>query len=60
MSPLHVGLISQSTSVKFSDLAGVATALTLQVSRDVKPFWNVDALVSAYSDLSQLPHGCWP
>jgi hypothetical protein len=41
MLPARIGLASQSSSVDFAALVQVASALALQVSRDLAPVWNV-------------------
>jgi hypothetical protein len=56
----HVGLISQSDRVKNWQVQIVAAALQTQVSRDFSPIWGVDATVSAFDQLGDLPSGFWP
>lgn len=56
----HIGLISESRRVDFSELSIVAAALQKQVMRDFAPIWNIDATVSAFGRLEDLPLGSWP
>jgi len=56
----QLALVSQTTKVKMSELTRVAAALQRQVTRDFGPIWNVQATVSAFTDLKQVPNGSWP
>src|SRR5205085_31577 len=56
----HVGLVSQSRKLKSSDVAAAAAAIQKQVSRDFGPIWQVDATVSYFEKLTDVPLGYWP
>ena len=56
----HIGLVSQSNQVPNWEVQIVAAALQTQVSRDFTPIWGVDATVSAFDQLGDLPSGFWP
>jgi phosphatidylserine/phosphatidylglycerophosphate/cardiolipin synthase-like enzyme len=60
MLPARIGLASQSTSVDFPSLVRVANALTLQVSRDLAPIWNVAGSIVALQDADHIDPGIWP
>jgi hypothetical protein len=60
MLPVHVGLVSQSTSIKAPELNRTAAAVQKQVTRDYTPVWKVVATVSAFASLSDVPNGYWP
>ncbi len=56
----YVGLISQTRRVDLASLTRVAGALQKQISRDFSPVWEVNAVVSAFASLNDLPLGYWP
>lgn len=56
----HVALVSESSSVSFTDLAQVAAALQKQASRDFGPIWKVNATVDAFDKLESVPVDYWP
>jgi hypothetical protein len=58
MLPIKIALISKTPKISFSELSKVATALTMQVQRDVAPIWNVSATVEAVEQ--NVPPGYWP
>jgi hypothetical protein len=60
MLPIRVGLIDKTGTVNPQELAAVATALNLQVSRDFSPIWRVSATVSAFPGASNALPGVWP
>jgi hypothetical protein len=43
-----------------SDITRVAAALQKQATRDFGPIWGVNALVSAFAHLEDVPLGYWP
>jgi hypothetical protein len=43
-----------------ADLERVAAAIQVQVSRDFRPIWGIDATISAFPSLEQVPFGYWP
>ena len=60
MLPIRVGVIDKTGAIDPQELAAVATALNLQVSRDFSPIWQVSATVSALPGASHAPPGVWP
>ncbi len=56
----NLGLVSDSATISTSELTRVAAALQKQVTRDFTPFWQVNATVSAFAKLEDLPVGYWP
>ena len=60
MLPVHVGLVSESASIKTAELNRTAAALQKQVTRDYTPIWKVVATVSAFATLNDVPNGYWP
>lgn len=57
--PMHVGIVSLSTRIKRSDLMMVSAAIQKQVTRDFGPLWGLQATVSAYDRLEDVPLGYW-
>src|SRR5258708_2065059 len=60
MIPRRIGLASRVGSVTVADLARVAAAINLQVSRDFQPIWQISAVISALPDPDSIPPGVWP
>jgi hypothetical protein len=58
--PHHVALVSNSSSVSFSDVSTVAAALQKQATRDFSPLWQVSATVNAFDSLESVPADYWP
>jgi hypothetical protein len=56
----NVALVSELDQVSISDLTTVAAALQQQVTRDFSPFWEMDAIVSGFKSLDDVPLGYWP
>ena len=57
----HLALTVESDKlVSVSDLTKVAAALQKQVSRDFAPVWQVNATVSAFAKLEDVPLDYWP
>lgn len=56
----HIGIVSQSKKLKSSDVAAAAAAIQKQVSRDFGPIWQVEATVSYFEKLTDVPLGYWP
>lgn len=56
----HIGLVSQTSEVSLAALLSAAAALQKQVTRDFGPIWSVQATVSAFATLSDVPVGYWP
>jgi len=56
----HIALVSETTQIPNWNVQMVAAALQIQVSRDFTPIWGIDATVSAFDQLSDVPTGYWP
>ncbi len=56
----HIGLVSLSGKVPNWEVQIVAASLQIQISRDFTPIWGVDATVSAFDKLEDVPSGFWP
>jgi hypothetical protein len=56
----QIGIASRSTSVSLADLAKVAAALSVQVSRDLSSIWGISASVSALPNPDSINPGVWP
>src|SRR5262249_35805415 len=56
----RVGLASRSNSVGLHDLARVAAALSVQLTRDFQPIWEIAATVSVLPDPDSVGPGVWP
>lgn len=55
-----IGLVNQSATVNDAQLAAVAAALQIQVRRDLKPIWSVDADVLPLGRIGTVPAGVSP
>ncbi len=58
--PHQVALVSDTTTVGFTDVSSVAAALQKQATRDFGPIWQVNATVSAFDALESVPVDYWP
>src|SRR5215469_5585722 len=56
----NVALVSDTPVIDFSQVSVAAAALNKQVARDFGPLWNVDATVSAFDSLENVPVDYWP
>jgi len=56
----HIGLVSETPSIGFSELTRVSAALQKQVTRDLSQFWDIQGTVDAFSSLQDVPPGYWP
>jgi len=56
----NVAIVSDSPNLSFNDVAPVAAAMQKQVTRDFSPLWNVQATVSAFDKLENVPVDYWP
>lgn len=56
----YTALISESQGVPNWEVQMVAAALQIQVSRDFTPLWGIDATISAFDRLEDVPTGYWP
>ncbi len=60
MLPDSIALVSESRQTNPSQLTQIAHALQTQVLRDFGPLWNVQAAVSYYPELEDIPVGALP
>jgi hypothetical protein len=60
MFPRFLALVSETARVSSLELARVAAALNKQATRDITPFWGVQAGVDAFINLEDVPPGYWP
>src|SRR5262249_38393719 len=58
--PIQVALIPDGAGVRMSELSRVAAALSKQVLQDFGPIWGIQAVVTAYARLEDMPLGAWP
>ena len=56
----HIGIVSQSKKIKSADVAVASAAIQKQVSRDFGPLWQIEATVSYFAKLTDVPLGYWP
>lgn len=58
MTPI-IAIYSQTPLIQFDELRRVVAAMQVQISRDLKPHWDVDATLIAVQNESQVPAGAW-
>jgi hypothetical protein len=56
----HIGLVAETDQISVSELTRVAAALQKQVTRDFGQIWSVQADVSAFAKLEDVPTDYWP
>src|ERR1700747_3255210 len=56
----HIGLVAETDQISASELTRVAAALQKQVTRDFEQIWGVQADVSAFAKLEDVPIDYWP
>ena len=56
----HIGMVSETDNVSFSELGIVSAALQKQVIRDLAPIWSISATVDAFASLDDVPIDYWP
>ena len=56
----HVALVSEESRITMRELSGVAAALQKQATRDLGPIWQVEATVTSFEQLDDLPLDYWP
>ncbi|HTT23933.1 MAG TPA: hypothetical protein VMG82_33720 [Candidatus Sulfotelmatobacter sp.] len=56
----NVALVSDTPVVDASQVSVAAAALNKQVTRDFGPLWNVDATISGFDKLEDVPVDYWP
>jgi hypothetical protein len=60
MLPSYVALVADPNDVPTNDLAVVAAALNVQVTRDLGPLWGITASVTPFASPADVPVGMWP
>lgn len=60
MSLIRVGLVDQTGDIDPELLQNAAAALTVQVTRDLTQFWNIQASVTSLPSPDKIPVGVWP
>ncbi|MEP7121969.1 MAG: metallophosphoesterase [Byssovorax sp.] len=55
-----MALVSETPTVSIGEVARVAAALQRQLARDVNPLWHLNATISAFPSLDEVPIGYWP
>jgi hypothetical protein len=60
MSLMQVGLVDKIGKISPALLQATASALNIQVNRDLSQFWNVKASVSYLPSSTKIPAGVWP
>ena len=60
MSLIRVGLVDQTGEIDAELMQSAAAALTIQVTRDLTQFWNVQANVTHLPSPDKIPAGVWP
>jgi hypothetical protein len=60
MSLIQVGLVDQTGEIDPELLQSAAAALTIQVTRDLPQFWNIQANVTYLPKSAKIPVGVWP
>ena len=56
----HVALVSDTKHLAFAEVARVCAALQRQVQSHFGPVWNINATVSAFAQLEDVPIDYWP
>jgi hypothetical protein len=56
----HIALVARTKHVSLAEATRVAAALQKQVARDAGPIWALQASISAFATLKDVPIGYWP
>ena len=56
----HVALVAEESSITMRELTAVAAAMQKQATRDLGPIWTLEATVTAFARLDDLPLDYWP
>ena len=56
----NVALVSETNQLSLADVSPVAAAIQKQVTRDFGPLWGIDATVTAFNTLEDVPVDYWP
>jgi len=59
MLAANLGLISEVPDVELSELTRVAAAIQKQITRDFAPIWNLDAGITAFGRVEDIPVDYW-
>lgn len=59
MVPNHIGVAPETSAVSLADLAPIAAAVQKQVTTDFGPIWGINATVSCFGSLDEIPNGYW-
>lgn len=59
-SNVRLAFVSQVDELDSTELTQVAKAVQTQIQRDFAPHWGVEATVSVYQTLADVPYDCWP
>jgi hypothetical protein len=60
MSLIQVGLVDKTNEIDPELMHAVAAALTIQATRDLPQFWNVQATVTYEPNANKIRAGVWP
>jgi hypothetical protein len=60
MSVIQVGLVDKTGKIDTQLLQETAAAISIQVTRDLSPIWNVQATVQYLPSPKNIPVGVWP
>jgi len=60
MSVIQVGLADKTNAIDKELMQAVAAALTIQVTRDLTQFWNIQATVTYLPNAKKIPASVWP
>jgi hypothetical protein len=60
MLPIHIALVTEQSQLALDQVTAVAAALQKQVLRDFGPLWGLQADVSAFATLEDVPLDYWP
>jgi hypothetical protein len=60
MSVIQVGLVDKTGKIDTQLLQETAAAISIQVTRDLAPIWNVQATVQYLPSPTKIPVGVWP
>src|SRR4051812_33471184 len=56
----QVALVGDTPNLSASELTAVTAALQKQISRDLTQYWELDASISPFVSLDDVPPGYWP
>ena len=56
----QVALVAVTPSLTASEVTRIAAALQRQIARDLIRYWELEATISAFVQLNEVPPGYWP